>query len=227
MQSVIMAAGAGTRLRPYTETIPKPLLSLGNETIIQRTLKNLPHIIDEVFLIIGYRGQQIINVADQQYKNIKINYIWQKELKGTWHAAYLAKPNLNKKFLVINGDDIYQKKDLEKLVDLKDWGIMVQEDDINKGDSLIIDARGFLRGLSPNNNGQTRNINTGAYLLGQDFFNYSPCPIKNGKEYGLPQTLANICQYHPTRAIFTKGWHKINSPEDLETVRKLINNNLL
>ncbi|MBU1922121.1 nucleotidyltransferase family protein [Patescibacteria group bacterium] len=223
MQAIIMAAGTGTRLRPLTMDTPKPLLKLGDQTIIEKTLSNLPQAVNEVFVIIGHHGDKIEKFIGANYKNLKINYLWQKELKGTWHAASLAKDHLRGAFLVLNGDDIYKKDDLEKLAQ-HPWSVMAQKfnEATDTLDSLVLDQDGRLCDVVEKNDPGEKIVNTGAYSLKPEFFDHAPIAIKDGKEYGLPQTLAKVCQLYPVQVVFTDDWHKINTLQDLERARKIV-----
>ena len=111
MQAVILAAGLGTRLRPLTYDTPKPLLKIGDKTLIEYNIERLPECIDELVIVIGYLGEQIIDYFGNQYKGKKISYIKQSQLLGTGHALFLCKKILNDRFLVLMGDDIYSQED--------------------------------------------------------------------------------------------------------------------
>lgn len=59
-QAIILAAGKGVRMQPLTSTRPKPLLRVLNNTItLEHNLNQLDGIVDEVIIIIGYRGDMI------------------------------------------------------------------------------------------------------------------------------------------------------------------------
>jgi L-glutamine-phosphate cytidylyltransferase len=54
MQAVILAAGRGTRLKPFTDKTPKTLLKVKDKTILEQSLDKLPREINEVIIVIGY-----------------------------------------------------------------------------------------------------------------------------------------------------------------------------
>ncbi|MDP4007342.1 MAG: NTP transferase domain-containing protein, partial [bacterium] len=59
MQAVIIAAGKGMRMRPLTLNLPKPLLRVMGKSILERNLEQLQGLVDEVILVIGYKGEAI------------------------------------------------------------------------------------------------------------------------------------------------------------------------
>ena len=112
MQAVIFSAGKSTRTYPMTLTKPKPLLKVLDKTIIEHTLNTLNNLIDEAVIIVGYKKEMIMKKIGTKYKNIKITYIIQKKQNGNGAALFLAKDYLKKKFLVMNSDDLFSKKDI-------------------------------------------------------------------------------------------------------------------
>jgi UDP-N-acetylglucosamine diphosphorylase/glucosamine-1-phosphate N-acetyltransferase len=116
MQAVILAAGKGTRLAPLTETRPKPLLRVANKTIIEHNLDQLVGLVDHVFIVVNHFKEQIIAQVGQNYKGIKITYVDQAQPLGTGDAVKSALPFLDKKFLVIYGDDVHFRSSFEKIL---------------------------------------------------------------------------------------------------------------
>jgi len=107
MQAVILAAGEGIRLRPLTLDKPKPLVKIDGKTLLEHNLDQLIGLIDEVILIIGYKGDMIKEYIGSEYQSMKIKYIEQKEQLGTGHALMQAKKLIKGKFLVLMSDDLY------------------------------------------------------------------------------------------------------------------------
>ena len=54
MEAIILVGGLGTRLRPLTHTIPKPLLPLANIPMVERMIRNLPEVFDTAILAVNY-----------------------------------------------------------------------------------------------------------------------------------------------------------------------------
>lgn len=217
MQAIILAAGKGARLLPITLTLPKPLIQVAQKSLLEHTLDSLPENIDEIFIIVNHLKDQIINAIGSHYKTIPIQYITQEPLNGTAGALTLIKDRLHDNFLVMNADNLYLKKDIERLV-AHDWAILVYKTDHQlKAGAQIHEA--LFRDLGPGNNAVC-----GAYVLREEFFDASFVEIKVSKfqEFGLPQTLATIADIHPIHTIETTQWHQVGTPEQLERAQKLI-----
>ncbi len=86
MKCIILAAGKGTRLNPLTDTRPKPLIPIANKSILEWNLDALTGVVDEVIIVIGYKGDMIKEKIGKKYGSLKISYVEQKEQKGTGHA---------------------------------------------------------------------------------------------------------------------------------------------
>src|SRR3989344_3161993 len=147
MQAVILAAGKGTRMGDLTNGTPKPLLKVLGKTLLERKLDELPSKIDEIIIVVGYHGEQIIDSLGETYKDKKISYVWQKELKGTGHALWQAKDLLKGRFLVLMGDDIYCKEDIDACLK-EDWAVLVKEVKfLEAGGRVVLNSDGSLKDI--------------------------------------------------------------------------------
>jgi len=108
MKAVVLAAGIGKRLKPLTNTRPKPLIPIGGAPLLAHSINNIKKAgISEILLIVGYRDDMIKEYfKDGQEKfNIKIEYIIQEKRLGTAHAAKYCQNFVgNEPFLLMNGD---------------------------------------------------------------------------------------------------------------------------
>src|SRR5690606_30014339 len=104
--ALIMAGGRGERLKPFTDTIPKPLLAVGDKPIIEHNIDRLIKFgISEVFISVKYLGEQIKEYfGDGSSKGIRISYIEENEPLGTLGALSLIGEIANKHLLVMNSD---------------------------------------------------------------------------------------------------------------------------
>lgn len=125
-------AGRGTRLRPHTNTIPKPLLKLCGKSIIEWIVEEIKistnNPIEEIHFIIGEFGKEVekllINTAEKIGSKGFIHY--QHEALGTAHAIYCAKEALQDVVFVVFADTIFKGKiNIDKNVDGIIWTMLV------------------------------------------------------------------------------------------------------
>jgi NDP-sugar pyrophosphorylase family protein len=106
MQAVILAGGKGTRLRPYTTVLPKPLMPLGDRPILEIILRQLRRAgVRRVILAVGYMGQLFrAFFEDGQRLGLEISYTYEERPLGTAGALGGMLDQLDDDFLVMNGD---------------------------------------------------------------------------------------------------------------------------
>jgi mannose-1-phosphate guanylyltransferase len=108
MKAVIQAGGKGTRLRPYTLALPKPLMPVGDLTIIEVLLKWCRRWgIKDAWITVGYLGGLVKSLCgDGLQWDMRIEYSQEPEPLGTIGPLKLIEGHLNSTFLTINGDII-------------------------------------------------------------------------------------------------------------------------
>ncbi len=107
-KAVILAGGEGTRLRPFTYEIAKPLLPIKGKPMVQYILDLLKsHGVDEIYLSIGYKGEQIQEYFGNGARfGLNIKYIKERSPLGTAGPLRLAKKYLDDSFFLIWADCI-------------------------------------------------------------------------------------------------------------------------
>jgi len=115
IDAVIMAGGRGQRLKPLTDTTPKPLLKVGNKAIMEHNLDRLALFgIDDFWVSVKYLGDQIESHFGQGIeKNIKIEYVWETEPLGTIGAVSQIK-NFEHDYILVTNSDLLTNIDYEQ-----------------------------------------------------------------------------------------------------------------
>jgi NDP-sugar pyrophosphorylase family protein len=105
-QAVILAGGLGTRMRPVTETIPKPMIPVAGKPFLQHQLELLrAYRIRDVLLLVAYRGKQIEgHFGDGAGLRCRITYLHEASPLGTGGALQRAGGYLRDSFVLLNGD---------------------------------------------------------------------------------------------------------------------------
>ena len=106
MKAVILAGGLGTRLKPFTESIPKPLLPIGEKAILEIQIERLKKYgFDEIFLATNYKSEYIESFfGDGSRYGVKLSISKETKPLGTAGPLTLLKQELDEPFIVMNGD---------------------------------------------------------------------------------------------------------------------------
>src|SRR3712207_5339029 len=106
MQAVILVGGEGTRLRPLTSTIPKPVVPLVDRPFLAYMLEWLRrHDVDDVVLSMGYLSTAVRNVlGDGSAYGLRLRYVEEPDPRGTAGALKFAESLLAERFFMLNGD---------------------------------------------------------------------------------------------------------------------------
>src|SRR3954447_17131100 len=106
MQAVILVGGEGTRLRPLTTTVPKPVVPLVDRPFIVYMLEWLKeHGVTDVVMAMGYLPTAVRNVlGDGSAYGLRIRYVEEPDPRGTAGALKFCESLLDERFLMLNGD---------------------------------------------------------------------------------------------------------------------------
>jgi len=106
MKAVILAGGLGNRLKPFTDIIPKPLLPVGEKSVLEIQMSRLKKYgFDEIFLATNYKSEYIENFfADTSRLGVKLRISKENKPLGTCGPLSLLRAELKEPFLVMNGD---------------------------------------------------------------------------------------------------------------------------
>ncbi|MGQ4554939.1 bifunctional sugar-1-phosphate nucleotidylyltransferase/acetyltransferase [Halobellus sp. GM3] len=104
MYGVVLAAGQGTRMQPLTDRRPKPLLPAAGRPLLEHVFDACVDVVDEFVVVVGYRGEDVIERLGESYRDTPISYVEQRDPAGTAHAIEQARPVVDERFVVLNGD---------------------------------------------------------------------------------------------------------------------------
>jgi mannose-1-phosphate guanylyltransferase/phosphomannomutase len=198
IKGIILAGGFGTRLRPLTINIPKPMVPIANKPILLHIIKLLKKYEIDDLIIILYHQPEVIKEYFKDGKDfgVKIEYIVSEEDLGTCGAVNLAKGKLKDDFLVISGD-VLTDFNLKKIIDFhfekKSIATITLTRVVNplQYGIVITNENGkILRFLEKPSWGEvfSDTINTGIYVLNPKIFEFVP----EKKEFDFSKNLFPI-----------------------------------
>ncbi|MEM1994108.1 MAG: nucleotidyltransferase family protein [Nitrososphaerales archaeon] len=194
MKAVILAAGLGTRLRPYTLFLPKPMLPLGERPVLEYVLDWLKKFgFTDIYMCVGYLRRTIEEYfKDGSEFSVKINYIRTSRPMGTAGQLKSAAPFIDEAFLCVYGDTIFdfnlqdlvnkhKEKKADATIALKQYKVAL------KYGLIDVDADCFVKNWreKPEFGGL---INIGCYFMEPKVFNYIP----EGVVYSMDLAFQNM-----------------------------------
>jgi MurNAc alpha-1-phosphate uridylyltransferase len=216
MRAMILAAGRGERLRPLTDSIPKPLLEVGGKLLIEHHLEHLASAgFREVVINLSHLGDKIRDtLGNGTTWGLNIHYSPEPPgALGTGGGIKQALPLLGEApFAIINGD-VFSSYPLARLRAIKcDHAhlVLVPNPTHNpKGDFV-------LQGGYVNEGGQPRNTFSGISVYHPRFFDTAP----TGSFSVVPMLQAAMALQQVTGQLYKGVWHDIGTLERLEALRE-------
>jgi len=226
MRAIILAGGEGTRLKPYTTVIPKPLVPVGNRTILEILISRLKKCgITELTICVNHLAELIMSYFGNGNKlGVKIEYSIEKKPLGTVAPIKMIK-NLPENFLVMNGDlltdldfrKLYnyhlENKSLITIATYKrtekvDFGVI----EIDKSKNIVLDFK-----EKPE---YELNVSMGVYVLNKKVLNKIPF----NKQFGFDDLMLTLLNKKQTIKVYPYNgyWLDIGRPDDYEKANEEI-----
>lgn len=217
MKAVILAAGEGKRLRPYTETIPKVMLPVANKPVLEYVVDAVKKSgITEIIIVVGYKKEVIMEYF-KDYKDAKITYVIQDKQLGTSHALLQARNHIKDSFIVLSGDNIIDQNSISKLIkDKSKYSILIKEHPYPSKYGVVFVEKGKLKEIVEKPKEDLgKFISTGIYKLPNSIFNKIKELASQGI-YDLSSVIQSIVDKGENiNTIIADSWADIVYPWDL------------
>ena len=125
MKAIILAAWEGSRLRPLTNTIPKPMIKIFWKPIIEHNLEHIYKYVNEIIIVVKYKAEIIENYFWNNFKWVPVTYHLQNDEKWTWAAIKWIKSDFD--VIILNWDSIFNKNDLKEILEYKWYWALVKQ----------------------------------------------------------------------------------------------------
>jgi dTDP-glucose pyrophosphorylase len=176
---VIMAGGKGTRLDPFTKVLPKPLIPIGDKTILELIFDKFKRYnIDEIYISLNYKSKILKSYLEELELGFKINFLFEDKPLGTIGSIKQLENIIKKEFILTNCDIIIDadyvdllnyhrenKNDFTVVASLKNFKIPYGVCEIENGGMLVAIKEKPEYNLL---------INTGMYVLNPEILKYIP-----------------------------------------------------
>lgn len=221
--AVIMAGGLGTRLRPVTETVPKPMLKVAGRPILERILLQLiGHGFRRVFIAINYLGEQIkTHFGDGKQFGCQIEYLEESTPLGTAGALALLPQQPSNPLLVMNGDLVTQA-DLGGLIDCHEQTGFAATVGVRRYYHRVpfgcVDVDGARIVAIEEKPQLSRLVNTGIYALDPATLRHLPA----GTAVGMPELIEHCLRAGDAVGSFEidEDWLDVGQADQLKAARE-------
>lgn len=227
MYGVVLAAGRGTRMRPLTDRRPKPLLPVGDRSLLERVFDTAIDVVDAFVVVTGYRGGAIREAIGASYRDHPVHFVEQDEALGTAHAVAQAEPVVDDDFLVLNGDVVVDASLPRALAAADGTAVAATEvPDPRAYGVLSTAADGSLTGIVEKPaDPPTSLANVGCYAFGPEVFEYiDRTPESERGEYEITTTIALLLDdgHRIDVAPYEGTWLDVGRPWELLEANELV-----
>ncbi len=203
MKAVILAAGKGTRMKPLTDHVPKPMVVIRGKSFLEHLVEAFPPEVDEIIVVVGYRGEMIQELLARKYPKKKIRIVFQKKLSGTGSALMLVKKFMDRKgrFLLAYGDEYITRVQMKKCMLNKYSWLVRRMDDPSQSGVVSISKTGRIFNVTEKPKKFMGDmVSAGVMIVDYGIFDGRPVRHKTG-EYYLTSMMQKFIKTHVVKAV--------------------------
>jgi NDP-sugar pyrophosphorylase family protein len=226
MQTIVLAAGEGIRLRPYTQLIPKPVMTINGIPLLTFHIDKLNSLgipNEKIIVVVSHLKEEIMGFLNRFHKGVKI--VEQGEKKGTAAAVEYAKHLIDEnEIVIIYGDTIFEDNLKDFIKEENTIGVYEVEDVSRFG--KIVEENGYLKEIKEKSEVGKGYIFAGLVKTKKEFLEEVEKVKQNekSKEYYLTDAIISFNKEIPFKIYALKGkWFDIGKEESLVEARKVFN----
>ena len=216
MKAVVLAAGQGTRIRPLSSSVPKPMLPVADRPLAAHTVDAAVDAgADEVILVIGYEAETVREYFGAEYRGVPISYAVQEEQAGTAHAVNAASEHLEGPFAVLNGDNLYDQDAIDELFSECPAICAIEvEDPRNYG--VLSTTDGTVTDIVEKPDDPPTNLaNAGAYAFPAEAIEWLDVPASERGEHEITDVVAQVVDQFAVTPVTLERWMDVGRPWEL------------
>ncbi len=221
-KAVILAAGEGRKLKPFTETMPKVMIPVANKPIVEHVIDSVFRSgIEEIVLVVGYKKE---TVMDYLREKDNITYVTQDKQLGTADALLHARNFVDEPFIVVAGDNIIDDKSIIKLIHSEsDISLLIKEHPLPSKYGVVFLENNKVKGIVEKPlDDKSKFISTGIYKFPPLVFDEIE-KLNSQGIYDLTSVLQIlISQGREVNAIIAERWMDIVYPWDIININEMM-----
>ncbi len=216
MQAIVLAAGEGTRMRPLSGSVPKPMLPVAEEPLVAHTVRAAVEAgADELVLVVGYEANTVREYFGDEYAGIPVKYAVQEEQRGTADAVRSAREHIDGQFAVLNGDNLYDTPAVKRLFEkAPSVGTYRVSDPSNYG-VISKDGDRVTGIVEKPDDPPTDLANTGSYVFPEEARDWLDVGESERGEFEITDVVERVIDEHDTTAVEVDRWLDVGRPWEL------------
>lgn len=160
-------------MSPLTQTRPKPLLPVGDSTLVERVMDACAPYVDGFVVVVGYMGDDIRDRVGEEHGDVSVEYVEQGERAGTADAVERAASFVDSRFVVVNGDAVFSSEVVRRLVETEGNALSVARVDEPSEYGVVEVEDGYAAGIVEKPDDPPSSLaNAGVYVFEQDALGY-------------------------------------------------------
>ncbi|WP_436910802.1 bifunctional sugar-1-phosphate nucleotidylyltransferase/acetyltransferase [Halosimplex marinum] len=217
MQVVLLTAGEGTRMRPLTESLPKPMLPVADRPLVAHGADAAVDAgASELVLVVGYEADAVRAYFGDEYRGVPVEYAVQAEQLGTAHAVDCAREHLEGPFVVLNGDDLYDRASVAALLDADGPAVGTYRVDDPTSYGVFEVEDGVVTGIVEKPaDPPTDLVNVGAYRFPAEAREWLDVPVSERGEHEITDVLSRVIDERSVRTVEVERWLGCGRPWEL------------
>ena len=216
MKAVILAAGEGTRIRPLSHNVPKPMLPVADRPLLAHTVDTaIDAGADSVVLVVGYEADTVREYFGSTYRGVPVEYAVQASQEGTAHAVNAAREHLEGPFAVLNGDNLYDPAAVAELFERAPAVCAIEVDEPRNYGVLSTSGERVTGIVEKPADPPTNLANAGAYAFPAEAREWLEVDESERGEYEITDVLATVIDRYEVTPVLVERWLDVGRPWEL------------
>ncbi len=215
MKAVVLAAGQGTRMRPLSESVPKPMLPVADRPLAAHTVDAaIDAGADEIVLVIGYEARRSVTTSAPSTGASRSPTPSRRNRPGPPTPSTPPAP-FSSPFAVLNGDNLYDPAAIDRLFDACPAVCAIEVDE-PRNYGVLSTADGSVTGIVEKPDEPPTNLaNAGAYAFPAEAREWLAVPASERGEHEITDVVARVIDEYDVTPVTLERWLDVGRPWEL------------